>query len=272
MKKYLLPILILIFVLSSFTASAYMPSRTYQKDDQFRHIIAEGDTLYSLAQLYKTTVKQILNLNPEINPEQLKVGDIIRININPDLNYYVFQSGDSLWEISQQHDYQLYNLINYNRIYAPETIKPGEVIVLPPKKKTVRAVFYYLKYTTKEAFLVPEVRQVTFTDNLYQDVLTELIKGSGKLKKVYMPLPYQTEILNVKVKNKIARINFSEDIKRANVGAEGEKLLIQSITNTLTEYEAIEGVQILIKGKKDTIGGHIGLDQTFYRNLENVRY
>lgn len=43
------------------------------------HTIAKGDTLWSLSQKYKTTVDRLIAINPGINPNALKVGDVIKV-------------------------------------------------------------------------------------------------------------------------------------------------------------------------------------------------
>ena len=41
------------------------------------HVIAPGDTLYSLARRYNTTVDIIMDANPYLDPNRLVVGDQI---------------------------------------------------------------------------------------------------------------------------------------------------------------------------------------------------
>lgn len=43
------------------------------------HVIKAGDTLWALAQTYKTTVNNLLQLNPGIVPTNLQIGQIIKI-------------------------------------------------------------------------------------------------------------------------------------------------------------------------------------------------
>ena len=43
------------------------------------HIVQQGDTFYRLAQQYRTTVPDIIQRNPGINPYNLQVGTRLRI-------------------------------------------------------------------------------------------------------------------------------------------------------------------------------------------------
>ena len=47
--------------------------------NEIQHRINYGDNLYSLAMYYNTTVEEILLMNRNINPYNLRIGDIIRI-------------------------------------------------------------------------------------------------------------------------------------------------------------------------------------------------
>ncbi len=44
------------------------------KDEVVKHIIAEGDTFYSLAEKYNTTVEKLMAYNPDVQPELLQNG------------------------------------------------------------------------------------------------------------------------------------------------------------------------------------------------------
>ncbi|AZO96476.1 LysM domain-containing protein [Halocella sp. SP3-1] len=46
-------------------------------EDTIPYIIKAGDTLYQLAQEYDTTVDAILQINPELEPRNLQIGEKI---------------------------------------------------------------------------------------------------------------------------------------------------------------------------------------------------
>ena len=50
------------------------------------HTITYGDTLYTLSKIYNTTVHDILNANPNIEPYNLRIGDVITIVPSHDMN------------------------------------------------------------------------------------------------------------------------------------------------------------------------------------------
>ncbi|NOK63687.1 MAG: hypothetical protein GFH27_549379n30 [Chloroflexi bacterium AL-W] len=50
----------------------------------FTHIVQRGEILYLIAQRYNVTVAEVVALNPNINPDSLVVGEVLRIPGDPD--------------------------------------------------------------------------------------------------------------------------------------------------------------------------------------------
>lgn len=44
-----------------------------------QHIIASGDTYRTLAEKYRTTIEKIMEANPQVNPGNLEVGQVLTI-------------------------------------------------------------------------------------------------------------------------------------------------------------------------------------------------
>ena len=48
--------------------------------EQLTHSVVKGDTLWSIAKKYSTTLEKILQLNPQIkNPSLIRVGQEVRV-------------------------------------------------------------------------------------------------------------------------------------------------------------------------------------------------
>ncbi len=47
------------------------------------YVIQPGDTLYKISQMYGVTVQEIINANPNVNPYNLYVGQIIQVPARP---------------------------------------------------------------------------------------------------------------------------------------------------------------------------------------------
>ncbi len=61
------------------TTTAPAPAPTTTAGPAEFYVIEAGDTLAVVADLYDTTVEQLLVLNPEIDPVALNIGDRIRV-------------------------------------------------------------------------------------------------------------------------------------------------------------------------------------------------
>ena len=110
-------------------------------------------------------------------------------------------------------------------------------------------------------------RSLWSTLNLAQKanlILIQLIRGpqSDKLVPTLAPT---AKILSLTVKNGLATINFSKEIRDDFPGgALEEDITIRSIVWSVMQIPGINGVCILINGERgESIGGHIFLDHTF---------
>ena len=134
---------------------------------------------------------------------------------------------------------------------------------------------YYLRYTEKDAYLVREIHRVPYTEDGPKAAVNELINGTPLTTGSVKVLPSNTRLLDIKVVEGKATVNFSSDVLDANTGSSGEALGIQSIVNTLTEFPQIKEVMFQVEGKLDSRTmdwwGHVGLyGQPFTRSLEKV--
>lgn len=98
--------------------------------------VAPGDTLYSLARRYDTSVQQIMDLNDISDPRELRVGQMILVSqasmtaapaeIAYPLEEYVVQSGDTLYGIARRTGMQVSELLSVNGLQESAVIKPGQ--------------------------------------------------------------------------------------------------------------------------------------------------
>ncbi|MCL6558749.1 MAG: GerMN domain-containing protein [Firmicutes bacterium] len=157
---------------------------------------------------------------------------------------------------------------------APSSQPPGTGESTPQPQKMDVAV-YYVKFTEKDAYLVREVHQVPYSKEVARAALEELVNGTPTTPGAVKVLPQGTKILGITVRNGLATVDFSRDVLRANQGATGEAMGIQSIVNTLTEFPTVQKVSFLVEGKVDQRArdwwGHVGLyNQPFTRDISRV--
>ncbi len=116
-----------------------------------------------------------------------------------------------------------------------------------------------LFFSDKEGYkFVAEERVVTKGDkSLPELAIEELIKGPQK-KDLVRTIPEGTRLNSLRVENGTAFVDFSKEIVENHWGGStGEIMTIGSIANTLTFFEGIERVQILVDGEMvESLAGH----------------
>ncbi|HOV26334.1 MAG TPA: LysM peptidoglycan-binding domain-containing protein [Pseudobacteroides sp.] len=102
------------------------------------YTIKAGDTLYSIARRYDTTVAAIYNLNPGINPIRLLIGPKICIPVGGQIyecdavSYaYTIRRGDTLYEIADLVGLPLETLLSANPGINPYRLMIGQRICIP---------------------------------------------------------------------------------------------------------------------------------------------
>ena len=89
------------------------------------YIVKKGDSLYSIAKKYNTSVTNILNLN-NLKSSNLSIGQEIKIPIS---NNYVVKKGDSLYSISKMFNKNVDEIKNKNGLTS-NTLKIGQTLII----------------------------------------------------------------------------------------------------------------------------------------------
>jgi LysM repeat protein len=88
-------------------------------------VVTAGDTFYSIAKQFGTTVSKIQSLNPRVNAAALAVGQRVYL-----LNHCFVEAGDTLSGIAQQFGYPLDAVKNANPGINYDRLTVGQVIFL----------------------------------------------------------------------------------------------------------------------------------------------
>lgn len=90
-----------------------IPSSNNIKEDNNYYIVKSGDTLYSIAKKYNTTVDEIKRLNNK-NNNTLSIGEKLLIPSNNE--YYTIKSGDTLYSIASKYNTTVDKLKELNNL------------------------------------------------------------------------------------------------------------------------------------------------------------
>ena len=153
------------------------------------YVVQKGDTLYSIANAYNTTVDEIANLN-DLLTNAIYEGQILLIPntggsgmVMPDSEtIYVVQEGDTLYSIAQKYDTTPTAIINKNNLTGT-TLSIGQQLVIPKDVEStgededvVDVNTYVVQkgdslYSISRAYGV-SVDDLRRTNNLTSDILT----------------------------------------------------------------------------------------------------
>ncbi len=146
-----------------------------------------------------------------------------------------------------------------------EMIQSDREIINVVEEDGMRKTVMYFK--NSDGYLVPLMRKIPWEEGIARVTLNnmvdnseirELLRGSG-LSPV---IPAGTEIVGITIDDETAvcKVDFSEDVLN-NQTEKDEENFIKGVVYTLTEFPAIDKVQILVGGKtmpNMTFGGDIG--------------
>lgn len=151
-----------------------IPSKSgVNPDNMFMYTVKSGDSLYSIARKYNTTVQDIINLN-YLKNNNLSIGQVIRIPENyfkpdemtmPNYISYTVKPGDTLYSIASNNGVSVDTIISDN-VLPNNSLSVGQVLRLRVSDGEVLECFGPDFEIPEE--IVPSVNYVVKAgDNLY---------------------------------------------------------------------------------------------------------
>ena len=96
------------------------------------YVVKSGDSLWSIASKYATTVNELKALN-NLTSNNLQIGQILKVPTNTvsvETNTYTVKSGDSLWNIANKYGTTVSNLKSLNNLTS-DALQIGQVLRVP---------------------------------------------------------------------------------------------------------------------------------------------
>ena len=110
---------------------------------EFEYTVQWGDTLYTLAQRFSTTVEAIVALNGLQNASYIRVGQVLRISGTASTTTppatggeYTVQPGDTLYSIARRYNTTVEAIQSANGIVNPWYIRVGQKLIIPQGSTT----------------------------------------------------------------------------------------------------------------------------------------
>jgi len=159
----------------------------------------------------------------------------------------------------------------FGHIATAKPLYPSSVVNLEPES-TIDENMVTLWFIDRHGmFSVPVSRSLPEGAD-WKSALQEFIKGPAHGSPLLSPLPPGTTLLNASLAEGTGTVDLSaEFVQNYGGGTALERLVIQSLVLTLTEFEQIERVQLLVEGEKgEAFLGHVTTAQPFTREQPNM--
>lgn len=102
------------------------------------YTIRAGDTFFTLARTFNTTVNAIIRANPNVDPNSLRIGQLICIpsaappaECPPGARPYRIQAGDTFFNLAQRFGTTVEDIQRLNPRVNPQNLQIGQVICIP---------------------------------------------------------------------------------------------------------------------------------------------
>jgi spore germination protein len=211
------------------------------------HVVKQGDTISSIADLYKIPEDRLIMDNGIINPRNLAVGQTIVI-IYPDITYTV-QEGDTLAGIADKNNTSVMQLLRNNPYLSDrQYIFPGETLIISYDTQKIRTIaidgFAY-------SFINKDILRKTLPYLTYLTIFNYREQADGSITEVD-----DQEIINIAKAYGVAPIMLV-----STQTEQGTSSL--TVTNTLLTDQNLQDISInnIVNTMKKK--GYYGLNQYF---------
>jgi LysM repeat protein len=91
------------------------------------YVVKSGDTLYSIAKKYNTTVKKLMDIN-NLTSSILKINQVLKLNDD----YYTVKAKDTLYSIAKKYNTTVNKLKDINNL-STDILSIGQKLKIPDK-------------------------------------------------------------------------------------------------------------------------------------------
>lgn len=104
-------------------ATSEKPSSNY-----LDYVVKKGDSLYSIASKYNTSVSDIMKIN-NLNTSLLNIGMVLKIPVQSSEITYIVQSGDNLYSIARKYNTTIDSIKNKNNLTG-NNLSIGQILII----------------------------------------------------------------------------------------------------------------------------------------------
>lgn len=155
-------------------------------------VVRQGDSLWHFSQMFQVNLQLVNDSNPKIDPNNLSVGQKVRIPGFVAKEYQI-QQGDSLWSIAKQMNLPLEAMELTNPELDPSNLSPGRIIKVPSRinwRLVQSGQKYDYSNLLKDINRLKEIYPFLQVSNIGKTVLgrdiPEIMVGTGEKRFIIM--------------------------------------------------------------------------------------
>lgn len=297
MKKRWLSVLVILCMLGLVSACGEAPVKSQAKNNKPQEVSVdvyvlntEGNYLSRIVRETKTTkeipvvlIEQLIRGNEELFPEKTKVlavnlddtqatvnfSEELRAATDKDLMYITEMCAMTLATKTPELE-TIQILIEGNPIAGMlEEPFPSRLVDYVDEMNTQIAMMNLYFPNPEGTALVSEYRLLPAEDiSPYTLSVQQLIAGTEDPERKTNILPEDTEVLSVKVEDRLCTLDLSSAFLYEGTGGSSYyTMALYSVVATLTSFEDIDQVQILVNGDEDIAFGEFDLSEPFSNTL-----
>ncbi len=138
-----------------------------EQEDAGIYTVKSGDTLYSIARQFNTTLSELMKLN-NLSTTTLSIGQQLKLPGTTEeeiiTNEYIVKSGDTLYKIANSYGLSVADLINANNLTS-NTLQIGQKLIIPSNNQETPSTSYQNYTVTKGDNLYAIAREYNTTVN-----------------------------------------------------------------------------------------------------------
>ena len=106
-----------------------------------------------------------------------------------------------------------------------------------------------LYFPCESGNVVVPVTRMVYSDADINTAVLELAKGPSAQSPLETALPAGCGLIDVTVENGVAKVNFTNEFARLIENTDGGRLALKALVLTCTQFEGVNGVEILVEGQ-----------------------
>ena len=157
-----------------------IPTQEQETTTSDTYIVKSGDSLYSIAQKYNTTVDELKKLN-NLTSNLLSIGQSLKIPTKSENNYieYTVKKGDNLYSISRNYGLTQSELMDYNNLTS-NLLSIGQILKIPVSKDSTSQQTTYIVQKGDSLYSIAQKYNTTVDSIRRKNNLTSNLLSIGQ--------------------------------------------------------------------------------------------